>query len=62
MFEAFKRFIERLAKSNEEEFKGQNPDCCTINQPERQSQAMHIVLMRGMHGGKGHHKKGDVDN
>ncbi len=23
---------------------------------------MHIVLMRGMHGGKGHHKKEDVDN
>ncbi len=38
MFEALKRFIERLAKSNEEEFKGQNPDCCTINRPEQQSQ------------------------
>lgn len=35
MFDFLKIFIERLAKSNEKEFKGQSPDCCTINQPEK---------------------------
>jgi hypothetical protein len=35
MFEAIKRFIDKLAKANEKEFKGQNPDCCTINRPEQ---------------------------
>ncbi|EEG76379.1 LDCC motif putative metal-binding protein [Dethiobacter alkaliphilus] len=34
MFAAFRRFLERLAKSNEKEFKGDAPDCCTVNQPD----------------------------
>lgn len=35
MIEALKRFFEKLAKANEKEFSGQNPDCCTINRPEQ---------------------------
>ena len=35
MFDTLKRFIEKIAKANEQEFKGQNPDCCTINRPEQ---------------------------
>jgi hypothetical protein len=35
MLEALKRFIEKIAKANEREFQGQNPDCCTINRPEQ---------------------------
>lgn len=35
MFEALKRFFDKLAKANEKEFQGQNPDCCTINQPKQ---------------------------
>ncbi|MBS4022794.1 MAG: hypothetical protein KGZ79_10320 [Dethiobacter sp.] len=38
MFEAFKRFIDKLAKANEKEFQGVNPDCCTINRPEQPPQ------------------------
>lgn len=34
MLEAIKRFFEKLAKANEKEFSGKNPDCCTINRPE----------------------------
>lgn len=36
MFELLKKFMERLVKSNENEFRGQSPDCCTINRPEKQ--------------------------
>ncbi|MBS4021194.1 MAG: hypothetical protein KGZ79_02055 [Dethiobacter sp.] len=38
MFEAFKRFIDKLAKANEKEFQGQTPDCCTINRLEQYPQ------------------------
>ncbi|MDW7650984.1 MAG: LDCC motif putative metal-binding protein [Bacillota bacterium] len=39
MFDFFKRFIEKLAKQNEQEFKGQAPDCCTINRPDQNPSA-----------------------
>ncbi|MBS4030512.1 MAG: hypothetical protein KGZ63_03685 [Clostridiales bacterium] len=38
MFKFLMRFLEKLAKSNEKEFQGQNPDCCTINKPEQTPQ------------------------
>jgi hypothetical protein len=31
MFERLKQFFERLARTNQEEFKGVAPDCCKIN-------------------------------
>ncbi len=34
MLEALKKFIDKLAQTNREEFKGNVPDCCTINRPE----------------------------
>jgi hypothetical protein len=34
MFTFFRRFIEKLAKENKQQFQGQTPDCCTINQPK----------------------------
>lgn len=35
MLESLKRFIEKIAEANKKEFKGQNPDCCTINRPDQ---------------------------
>jgi len=34
MIKAFKRFIERLAESNEETYKGGKLDCCDLNKSD----------------------------
>lgn len=37
MFKYLRSLVQRLANANEKEFKGQKPDCCTINRPEEKS-------------------------
>lgn len=36
MFKRLKQFLEKLARTNQEEFKGVAPDCCTINRLDPQ--------------------------
>ncbi|MBT9172141.1 MAG: hypothetical protein DDT21_00522 [Syntrophomonadaceae bacterium] len=39
MFKRLKQFLKKLARTNQEEFKGTAPDCCTINRPEPRPKA-----------------------
>ena len=39
MLERLKQFFERLARINQEEFKGAAPDCCKINRSKPQPKA-----------------------
>ncbi|MBS3886415.1 MAG: hypothetical protein KGZ41_02950 [Dethiobacter sp.] len=39
MFKWLKQFLEKLARTNREEFKGTAPDCCTINRPDPRPKA-----------------------
>lgn len=34
MFKYLNSLVQRLANANEKEFKGQKPDCCTVNRSE----------------------------